>query len=560
MIDKFLNMRLKHKLLAICILPFFVQMIFIGEILWKNYEILRQSDRDVQLTYVLELSGLLFKPINIELDLSIMKLDKFDNFVEQDLLKARKSTDEVLGKLKDLLETNFKDSGESGSDIYFQSMINSFNQLASIRDQIDSNSVETKTVVLFFEKLNANIIDDLAEISKEVSDLEVSRSMFAFINLLLEKMSIAKERGLVLQVLQSGEASSSQMITLSRYIGQQEAYKNSLIKLGSNTEDDLHKRAMEKTSVVTSNRIIEKLLNQSDGEKIDIDSKTWWELENEKITTLEAVQNTLISDIRKRIDFKYRANFNEFLLIIGSILVVIPLTIYFLIFSLKKIVKKLQEEIVILSKSGNDIKSSITEAASGTAETATSVTETTTTVEELKQTAEVSAEKAKKVAEVSKEAIEILSTGEKTLESTVEGMLRIQNGMSTISDSIIKLSEHSQSIGKIIDTVNELAEQSHLLAVNAAIEAAKAGEQGKGFSVVAQEVRTLAEQSKQATVQVRSILNDIQNSTSAAVMATEQGTKAVNNGVELSNAIACAMKQLSNGVNKVSDASSQIEQ
>ncbi len=103
------------------------------------------------------------------------------------------------------------------------------------------------------------------------------------------------------------------------------------------------------------------------------------------------------------------------------------------------------------------------------------------------------------------------------------GMNRIREQMEGIAESIVRLSEQSQAIGEIIATVNDLAEQSNLLAVNAAIEAAQAGEQGKGFAVVAQEVRSLAEQSKQATAQVRGILSDIQKATSAAVHGDRTG-------------------------------------
>src|SRR4030067_173625 len=113
-------------------------------------------------------------------------------------------------------------------------------------------------------------------------------------------------------------------------------------------------------------------------------------------------------------------------------------------------------------------------------------------------------------------------------------MHRIQEQMESIAQSIVRLSEQGQAIGEIIATVNDLAEQSNMLAVNAAIEAAKAGEQGKGFAVVAQEVKSLAEQSKQATAQVRTILGDIQKATSGAVMATEQGSKAGETGGRLS--------------------------
>src|SRR3982074_1011373 len=108
--------------------------------------------------------------------------------------------------------------------------------------------------------------------------------------------------------------------------------------------------------------------------------------------------------------------------------------------------------------------------------------------------------------------------------------------MEAIAESMMRLSEQTQTIGQIIATVEDLAAQSNLLAVNAAIEAAKAGEHGKGFSVVAQEVKSLGEQSRQATTQVRTILSDVQKATTTAVMATEQGSKAVEAGTRQTEA------------------------
>ena len=102
-------------------------------------------------------------------------------------------------------------------------------------------------------------------------------------------------------------------------------------------------------------------------------------------------------------------------------------------------------------------------------------------------------------------------------------MNHIREQMESIADSVVRLSEQGQAISEIIATVNDIAEESNLLAVNAAIEATRAGEFGKGFAVVAQEVKSLAEQSRQATAQVRTILMEVQKATSAAVMATEQG-------------------------------------
>jgi methyl-accepting chemotaxis protein len=122
----------------------------------------------------------------------------------------------------------------------------------------------------------------------------------------------------------------------------------------------------------------------------------------------------------------------------------------------------------------------------------------------------------------------------------------------------ILIIEQNQAIGKIIATVSDLAEQSNLLAVNAAIEAAKAGEQGKEFAVVAQEVKSLADQSKQAAAQVRAILNDIQKAMSTAVRATEQGSKAVEAGVKQSEEAGQAIRMLTDSIAQSAQAATQI--
>ncbi|HVU24666.1 MAG TPA: methyl-accepting chemotaxis protein, partial [Opitutus sp.] len=202
--------------------------------------------------------------------------------------------------------------------------------------------------------------------------------------------------------------------------------------------------------------------------------------------------------------------------------------------NLRSQIRNMAEATSVLSTSATEISTSTSQFSASATETASAVGETTTTVEEVRQTAQVSSQKAKAVSETAQKVAQISQAGRKATEETVEGIGRIRTQMDSIAESMVRLSEQSQAIGQIVTTVEDLAAQSNLLAVNAAIEAAKAGEHGKGFAIVAQEVKSLAEQSKQATGQVRSILNDIQKATTAAVMATEQGSKAVEAGVKQS--------------------------
>ena len=220
--------------------------------------------------------------------------------------------------------------------------------------------------------------------------------------------------------------------------------------------------------------------------------------------------------------------------------------------------EEILEAAAILAASSGQIMTSMSQIATGAAETAAAVSETTTVVEEVKMTGQVSSQKARKVSEVAQKAVSVAKTGRKAVDDSVAGMGHIQDQVSSIAESIMRLSEQSQTIGEIISTVKDLAEQSNLLAVNAAIEAAKAGEQGKGFAVVAQEVKSLAEQSREATAQVRSILNDIQKATNAAVLATEQGNQAVGIGVRQSREAGEAIRQMGESIEEAAQAAVQI--
>jgi methyl-accepting chemotaxis protein len=140
-------------------------------------------------------------------------------------------------------------------------------------------------------------------------------------------------------------------------------------------------------------------------------------------------------------------------------------------------------------------------------------------------TAEQTAGKAAEVAALAQGSAAAGDDGLIAVRSIVDGMAEIRSTLDALAGNILDLSEQAAQINEIIATVGDLADQSNLLALNASIEAAKAGEQGRGFAVVAAEVRNLADQSKEATAAVRTILGEIQRATNAVVLATEAGSR-----------------------------------
>ena len=221
-------------------------------------------------------------------------------------------------------------------------------------------------------------------------------------------------------------------------------------------------------------------------------------------------------------------------------------------------IRELIEAAGVLSSAASEIVASSSQLAAGATQSAAAVSETTTTVEEVRQTAQLASQKARLVSDSAQKAVQISESGRKSTQDMETSMARIRRQMEVIAASMAQLSEQGQAVGQIIATVEDISTQSNLLAVNAAIEAAKAGEQGKGFGVVAHEVKSLAEQSRQATNQVRGILGDIQKATAIAVMATEEGGKVVDAGVRHTELAANAIQALSNSVNDAAQAAVQI--
>ncbi|MBN1993619.1 MAG: GAF domain-containing protein [Anaerolineae bacterium] len=225
---------------------------------------------------------------------------------------------------------------------------------------------------------------------------------------------------------------------------------------------------------------------------------------------------------------------------------------------LEVMTRQIREATANITRAAAEILSSTTQQASAANEQSSAISQTSTTIDEVKTIVEQAFTKARAVAEQAQRTRDVSQTGQQAITETVGSMNQIKEKVEGIAENILALSEQTQQIGEITATVNDIASQSNLLALNASVEAARAGEHGKGFAVVAVEVRNLAEQSKQATAQVKAILNEIQRATNAAVMATEEGTKGVDTGVNLTGQAGETIKQLAANIAESANAAQQI--
>jgi methyl-accepting chemotaxis protein len=226
--------------------------------------------------------------------------------------------------------------------------------------------------------------------------------------------------------------------------------------------------------------------------------------------------------------------------------------------SLSSLVREIRGAVKSVATASAEILAATSQQVSATAEEATAVRQTAATVSEVRQTAEVAARKTRSVAEMAQRMATTAEDGKKSVDESIRGSDTSRQRMEALAERILTFSEQAEAIAEINATVGDLAEQSNLLAVNAGIEAAKAGEAGKGFAVVAAEVKGLAERCKEATVQVRKIVIDLQKSAQTTVMAAEQGVKAAESGATTAQRSGSAIGALASTVNDASQAAQQI--
>jgi len=229
-----------------------------------------------------------------------------------------------------------------------------------------------------------------------------------------------------------------------------------------------------------------------------------------------------------------------------------------MLFNLRRALGEIQEATDNISNANRNISAVTSQQAATVTEQASSVAETSTTVEEVRRTAEQSVERAQLVSEMASNALSLTEKGLDVVKKTEDGILGLKEHVRQIAETILNLSEQTLQIGEIIASVNDIADQSNLLALNAAMEAARAGEAGRGFAVVAGEVRTLAEQSRQATAQVSSILSEIQKASNTAVMVTEKGTQSAESGVALAQSTGDSIRVIREHTKQVVAAAEQI--
>ena len=226
--------------------------------------------------------------------------------------------------------------------------------------------------------------------------------------------------------------------------------------------------------------------------------------------------------------------------------------------SFSSALSEVTEAVQATASASSQISSSSEEMAAGAQEQSSQTTEVAGAMEEMTKTIMETTKNSSSAAEAARNSGLVAKEGGRVVDETIEGMNRVSEVVKKSADTVQALGKSSDEIGEIIQVIDDIADQTNLLALNAAIEAARAGEQGRGFAVVADEVRKLAERTTKATKEIATMIKQIQRDTEEAVISMKEGTKEVEKGKELADLAGKSLKEIISGSDEVVNIVTQV--
>ncbi|HKE16664.1 MAG TPA: CHASE3 domain-containing protein [Kofleriaceae bacterium] len=274
------------------------------------------------------------------------------------------------------------------------------------------------------------------------------------------------------------------------------------------------------------------------------------------VAELDAEENRLLE--RRMADAASSASLTQAVSLWGTVIALIVVAIFGWVIT-RSLSRQIGSAVQHVQSSSTELQTASTQQAVGAREQATAMSEISTTISELMATSRQIAESAQRVAGIARETAAAARSGDGAVEKGNEAITAIRRQVDLIVTNMLSLGKKSQEVGGVLDIVSELAEQTNILAINATIEAAGAGESGRRFAVVADEIRKLADRVAGATKQIREMVEDVRGAVNATIMTTEGGAKVVESGSRQFVEVAQAFESIAGRVSTTTDAAKEIE-
>ncbi len=550
---------ISKKLLIMLVVPVMTLAIFAGKSIYDRMEVVEEMEELEHLTEVALAASQTVHELQKERGLTAGYLASGGDSFASELIAQRAATDKTFEEFEHHAgHIHLDEQPQAYRDSYKQATA-LLSELSSRRDAVSNQSVETDEAIAYYSSVNNHLIGMVAGVAAGVTDAEIASRFSSYVALMLEKEYAGIERATLNAAFVADEFTSPEHYRkFVDVVAKQEAYGELFAMTSSAADKEMVTNALQGQTIDDHRRMRQVALDRAETGGFGVEPSKWFRTATARIDLLHAGEVELTESITEMaIELRSWAQIMLYGYA-GIALVAILLAVGFAQLIARSISRSLTDTAESAQEIAQQIVATATQQSASASETATSVSQTSSAVDELRQTSEVASDRATEVRNKSERSVVASDEAFKAITAGMEAMNRIREEVEGIASNILELSEKNIQIGEIVESVNAIAEQSNLLAVNASIEAAQAGEHGKGFSVVASEVKALAGQSKEATAQIRSILSEIQKSSNAAVMVTEQGTKRVEESSGLIEELGQTLRQLGETIEESMEAAQQI--
>ncbi|NOI89450.1 methyl-accepting chemotaxis protein [Vibrio splendidus] len=481
----------------------------------------------------------------------------------------------------------------------------SLNQITSIRNRVDSQSIPLSEALGYYTKLNAKLLSVSALIAELSSDSTITTETIAYYNFLQGKERAGIERAVLNNTFSKNEFGPGMLVKFISLVTEQNTYFSNFEVLGNPDNVRFFEQQLNDRSVAEVEKLRDVAESKMSG--FDVDPVYWFAQSTARIVQLKKTENQLADSLIALTDQKTQQAQSAMM---GSIAMFVVITLFATFVSFKAITDlttRVKDLNLVLSKVRDDndltvratylgeselgqISSSLNEtlekfsqvidnlsqssltlasAAEETAQTCQYNSNTlveqqdqigliATATEELSATVNEVAAKTQQTATSAKMVDQQSQEGLSTVQHSYESIEILASEINGLAEKITHLHESSNNINSVIDVIKSVADQTNLLALNAAIEAARAGEQGRGFAVVADEVRTLAQRTQESTLEIEGFISSLQSDVQTAFNVIENSKKMSSRAVEDSREVEQTLQDISSAVSEIFSMTEQI--
>jgi len=452
--------------------------------------------------------------------------------------------------------TKIRTVAKSGEELYAVNTIPIL-QLSEISTAYNRIRINLRDLLLDDNKANhAHYMDTIKELTKTVDEVlpkyekeirsKEIREQFDTMKDAYGKFTVVKEKIITLQAEHKTEEARQLMMKecgpVAKVINGTIA-KMDEIKAAQAKEKNEHNAATAKSAIVMSVIVVAIGVLLAIGLGIFISRS----INNPLKKSVDFAKGVADGDLSQRIDLNRKDEIGDLTTALNG-----------MVNNLTKVIENVKQAANNVASASTQLYSTAEQLATGSEEVASQASTVATSAEEMAATSTEIARNSGMAAEGSKHANDSATTGASVVKATVDGMNRIAERVKDTAKTVESLGSRSDQIGEIVGTIEDIADQTNLLALNAAIEAARAGEQGRGFAVVADEVRALAERTTKATKEIAQMIKAIQHETKGAVSSMEEGVKEVGKGTEEAAKSGQALQDILNQINSVTAQVNQI--